>query len=402
MKRLLCAVNIFSMFNRDDQNRNNAILNVCQKAIFSNAIAPVLFQRTGQHLSLNPWVGRLFEGRLNKFLDTFLGYCAEFSKLLFCCAINPNDPFSQDRYPYRGHQRGRVRVLRPCFAFAHSMPGYSLSYHEHNIQGHDECIALGLNSFQRKLSRAHFSNGDRYGCEAWGLSLLFRYCIIIFCIHVVFLPNEGLCEIPLEASAKGLEAAENFLEGMKKIEAPVSLDTFLASIEKQPSKATMKAVTAVLEKGQDCGSCGGNAPENVEKLPHSDIVPDAEIIVFVTLSLGKETLQRLSRDLEKVGGRMVVRGLTGNSFPQMQKAIQALEINVDIDPPLFEEFKVEIAPTFIVRPRVKNGEAATEGKSAAYTDRLSGNLKLETVLEIIADEGETDVMPLLKILRGER
>lgn len=73
----------------------------------------------------------------------------------------------------------------------------------------------------------------------------------------------------------------------------------------------------------------------------------AEMLVFVSLSLGSSTLKQLYKDSHKIGGRLILRGLYKDSFRLTQQKIRALKIVVDIDPTLFERFKIREVPTFI-------------------------------------------------------
>lgn len=76
--------------------------------------------------------------------------------------------------------------------------------------------------------------------------------------------------------------------------------------------------------------------------------PQRQILIFVSFSMNDSALQRYFKEAESVGGRLIMRGLINNSFQETQEKMQQLEINIDIDPNLFEEFNVRRVPTIII------------------------------------------------------
>ncbi|WP_085784261.1 type-F conjugative transfer system pilin assembly protein TrbC [Candidatus Nucleicultrix amoebiphila] len=122
--------------------------------------------------------------------------------------------------------------------------------------------------------------------------------------------------------------------------------------------------------------------------------PLSTLLVFVTLSMGDEALKAYSYDVQKTGGRLVIRGLVDDSFVKTQKRLQELGIEVDIDPTVFEDFKVENVPTFI---HVKG----MPGHYKSTHDRLSGNVSISHALEEFKQSGDLKVDSMLKAL-GER
>src|SRR3546814_2320846 len=82
------------------------------------------------------------------------------------------------------------------------------------------------------------------------------------------------------------------------------------------------------------------------------------------------SLKALAREAEACGAMMVIRGLVNNEFAQTSQKLQALKISVDIDPPLFEDFKVQHVPTFV------HCKLAPEGSHVTHHDRISGHLTL--------------------------
>lgn len=128
-------------------------------------------------------------------------------------------------------------------------------------------------------------------------------------------------------------------------------------------------------------------PPNAEKL-------SSTVLLCVTLSMNDEALKAYDRALRKVGGRLVIRGLIDDSFLKTSKRLKQLGIEVDIDPTVFDQFKVDHVPTFI----------HAKGKPGAYEsvhDRITGSVSVLHALEEFERGGDLDVAPLLKKLRGE-
>lgn len=71
------------------------------------------------------------------------------------------------------------------------------------------------------------------------------------------------------------------------------------------------------------------------------------LLIFVSLSMPKESLKRLYQEAEQQNLPLILRGLKNNSFKETVEALKELEIAVQIDPNLFEEYQVKTVPTFI-------------------------------------------------------
>lgn len=119
-----------------------------------------------------------------------------------------------------------------------------------------------------------------------------------------------------------------------------------------------------------------------------------KMYVFLSFSVPRETWLELSKDLQKVNGVIVLKGLPENSFIELAKRIQELDkeglsIPVQIDPLLFEKYSIVQTPSYIV---------VEENRF----DKVTGNLSINGALELIASKGETqEGKRLLLKLRGE-
>ena len=124
---------------------------------------------------------------------------------------------------------------------------------------------------------------------------------------------------------------------------------------------------------------------------------DPRFFVFVSFSMNDAALKALSKDIQKIGGRMVLRGLIDNSFVKTQKRLQDLNIECEIDPPLFDTFQIKHIPTFIHAQPLDREKGV-----APLHDRLKGNVSVSYVLETFSVLGQikgADV--LLKTLNAD-
>ena len=98
-------------------------------------------------------------------------------------------------------------------------------------------------------------------------------------------------------------------------------------------------------------SCCGAASDDDFSLDY-DVEKETEFYAFVSLSMPKNTLKEISNHLEKIGGVFVFRGLPGGSFANFVSEVAGLRdleinANISIDPDLFEDYGVEVVPTFV-------------------------------------------------------
>jgi len=102
---------------------------------------------------------------------------------------------------------------------------------------------------------------------------------------------------------------------------------------------------------------------------------ETNLYVFVSFNMPDESWITLSREVAKVGGIAVLRGLPENSFKELAFKMHHLRqlgvsVTVQVDPRLFTKYAVEQVPSFVVI----NGDDF---------DKLSGNVSLSFALEKI-------------------
>ena len=117
----------------------------------------------------------------------------------------------------------------------------------------------------------------------------------------------------------------------------------------------------------------------------SDDLP--ALYVFMSFSLEDNLWVQFSKELEKIGGIFVLRGLPQNSFKELANRIFELQqkgVNapIQIHPNLFPEYDVQLVPTI----------AVVEGRQY---DKISGNLSIKCALERMSIVGETKQAKIL-------
>jgi conjugal transfer pilus assembly protein TrbC len=117
--------------------------------------------------------------------------------------------------------------------------------------------------------------------------------------------------------------------------------------------------------------------------------PDVpELMVFVSFSLPRETLQRIVHQSERSGAVLVLRGLKGHSLTQTGEEIARLvgerNVTVLIHPPAFQQFQVRQVPSLVL---ARSGQAAKIDEDgcapAASFIRIDGDVGQDYALDLI-------------------
>lgn len=123
------------------------------------------------------------------------------------------------------------------------------------------------------------------------------------------------------------------------------------------------------------------------------------LLVMASLAMPDDSLRALMRDVNAVGGQVVLRGFLEGSVPATAARIAALigdsengskdASGMIVDPRLFRIFSVGAVPAFVI-PAGPLGICDEPGCTAPPPphDRISGNITLRYALERIAGEGE--------------
>lgn len=106
------------------------------------------------------------------------------------------------------------------------------------------------------------------------------------------------------------------------------------------------------------------------------------LIVFVSFSMPKELLWDYHQQIRQYGGRMVIRGLLGNSFKKTiakMKLDENRALTLDINPKLFEEYGVKQVPTIVI-------------SNNQYFDKFTGSVSILHALDQSNELGEVKIV----------
>ncbi len=123
-------------------------------------------------------------------------------------------------------------------------------------------------------------------------------------------------------------------------------------------------------------------PQNVsEARPDTTVVSSTlpKVLVLVSLSMDDAQLLQIFRDIQPMGGVMVLRGVSSGGMRALQQHLMALGISAWIDPWWFAFYHVQKVPTWIV-PIPPFHRGFQQPGSAV---ELSGLLDVHTVLELM-------------------
>ena len=126
-----------------------------------------------------------------------------------------------------------------------------------------------------------------------------------------------------------------------------------------------------------------------------------EIMVFVSFSMPHSSLVKLSRDIQRVNGVLILKGhgdgSKGMVMNDIYKILNLTKGGFIFRPDLFKELDIKVAPTFVIA----NFDNLQRVESF---DKLMGNVSLEYVLETFSKKGnhQRDARVLLKKFRGGR
>lgn len=145
--------------------------------------------------------------------------------------------------------------------------------------------------------------------------------------------------MPLAASPK--ELAENLVQ-----ESQSKMQTLLSQAQGLKHDAELK-VEAILKESTQNLSCGCNKSAGELEPSKAEKQGPARTLIFVSLSMPKESLKGLFKEAEQQQAYLVMRGLKNNSFKETAEILKEFQIGVSIDPALFEKYHIRAVPTFV-------------------------------------------------------
>ena len=207
---------------------------------------------------------------------------------------------------------------------------------------------------------------------------LLAFCVVVGICGGAVNPVFGQAVLPSDADMRA--AQERMAAALTAVGAPLipgisvvpKLDSLPKPVGKNPDIA--KIAEAYRQPAPS------NSPVANTDMP--------ELMVFISFSLPKETLQRIVSQSEKSGAVLVLRGLKGNSLTKMGEEIAKLvgdrNVTAIIHPPAFKQFNVKQVPSLVL---AKSGQASkiTEDGCAPATSfiKVDGDVTQDYALDLI-------------------
>ena len=122
------------------------------------------------------------------------------------------------------------------------------------------------------------------------------------------------------------------------------------------------------------------------------IEKEPEFFAFVSLNIPETTLKQMSKELERIGGAFVFRGMPNDSFSDFIKKVmrfreQGILAPILVDPDAFAEYNVTEVPTFVYLPpstetlSAEELSRASEDTSYPKYKKIVGNASIPYALE---------------------
>lgn len=114
----------------------------------------------------------------------------------------------------------------------------------------------------------------------------------------------------------------------------------------------------------------------------------AELMVFVSLSMPKGSLERIVAESERTGAVLVLRGLKGNSLTRMGEEIAHLvgkrNVTAIVHPPAFTQFKITQVPALVLAQSSQANRIGTDGcASPSSFVKVDGDVSQGYALDLI-------------------
>lgn len=212
----------------------------------------------------------------------------------------------------------------------------------------------------KSLLRASFR--PLFLATAWGLTLTPAFA------QVAPVPQADL-----QSARERMAATLNAIDG-----AGASSLSVVPELRNLPQPAASAPDLAALAQAHRPSVPGGNSAN-----------PDVpELMVFVSFSLPRETLQRIVHQSERSGAVLVLRGLKGHSLTQTGEEIARLvgerNVTVLIHPPAFQQFQVRQVPSLVLARSGQVAKIDEDGCApAASFIRIDGDVGQHYALDLI-------------------
>lgn len=125
-------------------------------------------------------------------------------------------------------------------------------------------------------------------------------------------------------------------------------------------------------------------PLSVKKQP--------DILIFVSFSMPKQSLEAILRDAKKIHATVVIRGLINNSFQSTMLRIAELVKTsggdgMVLNPIWFKRFAIKQVPSVVVVPEGSICFTQDTCSEDRDYDRITGDIPLSAALKMIRDKG---------------
>lgn len=173
----------------------------------------------------------------------------------------------------------------------------------------------------------------------------------------------------------------------------------LSKTYQEEARAIVKGAINAASQQKHCEAAEA-LTHKAEEIEHNSLSPNEdsarypELLVFVSFSMPHDVIKALGNQVNHVGGKLVFRGLINGNFKDTIEKLKELQLEVMIDPTLYESYQITRVPVFILKKKRK--ENAHE--DGCY-DRLSGNVSLHYVLDQFASHGNQEATQILEDLR---
>lgn len=188
----------------------------------------------------------------------------------------------------------------------------------------------------------------------------------LMCFVITHAWAETSPETPLEASSRILKSVSERFANQARPSAPTLDNLPHPAVTESPSELAKQFRPAPI------------IPLN--KNAH-------ELMVFVSFSMPKESLQRIVLQSEKTGARILFRGFKGEKLTEMSKHIASLignhHVEVNINPPAFTQYKITQVPALVIaQPNANEGMDNGCAQATRYV-KVTGDVSQDYALDLI-------------------
>lgn len=123
----------------------------------------------------------------------------------------------------------------------------------------------------------------------------------------------------------------------------------------------------------------------------SHVKKPSAILIFVSFSMPKQSLEAILRDAKKIHASVVIRGLIDDSFQKTYQRIAELVNSsggegMELNPLWFKRFKIQSVPSVVVLPTDSPCFNDETCEPARDYDQMTGNITISAALKMIRNK----------------